>query len=200
VIDAGANLGYHTIFLSKLVGNNGAVLAFEPDPVHYEKLKSNLALNNVKNVAAYPHALLNGYGNLDFFSYPGGGYSSFAPFKGSTKVKVPTFALDDILIPDAHIRMMKIDCEGAEELILKGARKSLLRTDAVVLEFNYSIMPIFGSTDRAIRDFMDELGFDLFVLRRDGSEPVKVPLDIKIKMEGREPHVFNGLFARRGAS
>lgn len=199
-IDAGANLGYHTIFLSQLVGDKGAVLAFEPDPTHYAKLKANLELNEIKNVHAYPHALLNMRGELNFFSYPGGGYSSFVPFQGSHRISVPTFTLDEILLPYVPVRMIKIDCEGSEERILHGAKESLARIDCVIMEFNYSIMPIFGSTDRSIRNYMDEQGFDFFVLRRDGSEPVNVPLDLEIKMEGKTPHMFNGLFVRRGIS
>ena len=41
-IDAGANIGYHTIFMSQLVGPTGLVLAFEPDPTHFPSWKPTL--------------------------------------------------------------------------------------------------------------------------------------------------------------
>lgn len=200
-IDAGANVGYHTLFLSYLVGNAGGVLSYEPDPTHFKKLQANVELNKLKNVRTFPHALWSCQTKMDFWSVAGGGYSSFARFVNFSPTKIPDIQavkLDDIISPDTHIRLMKLDCEGAEEQILLGAKETLTRTDCVVMEFNFGIMHCFGSTDRAIRDYMVQYGFDMYVLRRDGSEPFYVEPELKIKMEGRKPHMFNALFAKRG--
>ena len=94
--------------------------------------------------------------------------------------------------------MIKIDCEGAEEQILHGGKEMLAKTDCVIAEFNFSIMGAFGASDRSIRDYMKEQGFDFFILRKDGTEPVYVPDDIKIKVKGRKPHMFNGIFVKPG--
>ncbi|HET7377837.1 MAG TPA: FkbM family methyltransferase [Anaerolineae bacterium] len=201
-IDAGANCGYHSLLLSRLVGDSGGVIAFEPDPTHFVRLIKNLELNNVGNVRAFPNALWSSDGSAPFWSVSGGGYSSFAKFENfhPTEVMVPMFALDNVVSLDANIRMMKIDCEGAEEQILHGAERLLSKTvDYVIVEFNFGIMGAFGSTERSIRDYMASLGYDFFVLRRDGSIPVLVPPELKIEMEGTQPHIFNGLFAKRAA-
>lgn len=200
-IDAGANLGYHTLFLSRLVGDAGGVIAYEPDPTHFAKLTANIELNKLNNVQAFQHALWSCQTKMDFWSVKGGGYSSFARFVNFSPDKVPDMLacrLDDIIAPDVSIRLIKLDCEGAEEQILLGAKSVLARTDCVVMEFNFGIMHCFGSTDRAIRDYMAGYGFDMYVLRRDGSEPFYVKPELEIKMEGRKPHMFNALFAKRG--
>lgn len=201
VIDAGANVGFHSIFLSHLVGENGAVFAYEPDPVHFKKLQANIELNGRTNTFAFQHALWSCKQKMDFWSVKGGGYSSFARFVNFSPEKVPdmqAFALDEIINPSVPVRLIKLDCEGAEEQILLGAKELLARTDCVVMEFNLGIMPCFGSTDRAIRDYMAGYYFDMYVLRRDGSAPFFVEPKLEIKVQGRKPHMFNALFVKRG--
>lgn len=199
-IDAGANLGYHSLFLSRLIGRKGTVLALEPDPAHFQRLLANIELNDVHNIVPFPNALWSQAGEFDFWSVEGGGYSSFARFINfsPSKIKVDAVRLDDFIKSDFKIRLIKIDCEGAEEQILHGGQNVLRNTDCVILEFNFGIMGAFGSTDRSIRNFMAERGFDCFVLRRDGKEPFPLPPDMPIKMEGRKPHMINVLFARKG--
>ena len=50
VIDIGANIGYFTLLFAKLVGPNGKVFAFEPDPTNFSILKKNIEENNYDNV------------------------------------------------------------------------------------------------------------------------------------------------------
>lgn len=198
-IDGGANLGYHTLFMSHLVGQGGCVLGFEPDPAHFATLESNIKLNNRDNIQIFNYALWNGVGEIDFWSIKGGGYSSIARFSNMapTKVQVRAVRLDDIKAL-GHIRMIKLDCEGAEEQILRGGKDTLAHTDCVIIEFNYQIMGAFDASDRKIRDYMKEQGFDLYVLQKDGSEPFFVPHDVEIIVQGRKPHTFNGLFVKPG--
>ena len=57
VIDIGANIGYYTLLLSKLVGKNGKVIAFEPDKDSISMLKKNIKHNNCRNVQIVPMAV-----------------------------------------------------------------------------------------------------------------------------------------------
>jgi len=56
-IDVGANVGIFTVVLAKAVGKNGAVLAFEPLASNVERLRRNVAMNNLENVTIYPFAV-----------------------------------------------------------------------------------------------------------------------------------------------
>src|SRR6478672_202977 len=56
VVEVGANLGAHTVFLSQQVGQKGVVVAFEPQRIVYQTLCANLALNNLPNVFALQQA------------------------------------------------------------------------------------------------------------------------------------------------
>src|SRR5436309_7187120 len=57
VIDVGANIGAHTLWFAKTVGNGGGVVAFEPQRLIFQTLCANLALNNVMNVMAFWQAV-----------------------------------------------------------------------------------------------------------------------------------------------
>ena len=59
VLDLGANIGYFTLLFAKLVGNNGIVFAFEPEPQNIALLTKNIKINNYKNVTLVPKAVSN---------------------------------------------------------------------------------------------------------------------------------------------
>ena len=196
-IDAGANLGYHSILMAKMCGKGGQVLAFEPDPTCIDKLRNNLVLNDVADICfPAPVALWEGnYEHAQFFVMDACGYGSFVKFANTeqTKVDVHAVALDSVLNPDVHIRLLKIDCEGAEEKILHGTEETLKRgIDGVVIEFNFSI----SKNDREIRNYMNSLGYDLFFLFDDGQFPEYISPDTIIQ-RGEHRFHFNGLFSKR---
>ena len=97
----------------------------------------------------------------------------------------------------SHIRLLKVDCEGSEEHILHGAEKTLKRgIDCVIVEFNYKIMPLVGTSDQVIRDYVHSLGYDFFFLHKDGRIPPSyIAPATKITVEGKG-FVFNGMFTK----
>jgi len=204
-IDAGASIGYHTMLMAKMVGANGEVLAFEPDPNYFTKLRANIELNDAKNVTLLPIPLWDEAVEMPFYVIdPVGDYadyqglSSFVHYNHppSTEIKTITQPLDK-LVGSAQIRLLKIDCEGSEEKILRGAQQLLRRgVAAVIVEFNYKIMPLVRSSDRIMRDYMHDLGYDCFFLHLDGKSPTYIPPDTAITVGG-DRFVWNALFARR---
>lgn len=204
-VDAGANIGYHSLLMSKLVGDNGRVLAFEPDPNCFDKLKDNLELNGAGNCSPVPIALWEG--NIkaaDFYLVHKEdrenefaiGYSSFCKYRNVdlTKISVETVKLDDVVHSDMPaINFLKIDCEGAEEGILHGAEKLLRRgIDAIVCEFNFSII----DNNKIIREYMASLGYDFFYLFESGHLPQCIDVDVIIEPSERRRH-FNGMFSKK---
>ncbi|WP_254218785.1 FkbM family methyltransferase [Burkholderia multivorans] len=66
VVEAGANLGSHTVMLSRAVGESGTVFAFEPQRHTFQLLCANLALNERLNVRAYQYAIGDAEGVVEF--------------------------------------------------------------------------------------------------------------------------------------
>lgn len=199
-IDAGANLGYHSLLMAKLVGDTGEVLSIEPDSGCIDKFKANVALNNAKNINLLPVALWSDKTDRPFYSAEHTGYSSFLEY---ADIKCDALAvridkLDNII--DVPVRLLKIDCEGAEEHILHGAEKLLAHVDCVIVEFNFRIMEAFNTNEKDLRDYMHKLGFDFFYLCLDGAPPKLIPSNAKLEMNGKNLFHFNGMFVKRGVT
>ena len=126
VIDAGANIGVHTLFLARKVGPNGRVLAFEPQRLMFQTLCGNLALNSITNTYCWNMALGAAPGETtapmldptqpDNF----GGVSLEGEIPGEP-VSVTT--IDAFELPRCDF--IKIDVEGMEEDVLRGAEHTI---------------------------------------------------------------------------
>jgi FkbM family methyltransferase len=126
VVEAGANIGAHTVHLAKLVGPRGMVLAFEPQRIIYSLLCANLMLNEQFHVQPFRAAVSDAVGTIRVpVLNPRGrlnsGGLSLATFK--TGEPVPVVRLDDYQMPS--LRMLKIDVEGMETEVLRGASQTI---------------------------------------------------------------------------
>lgn len=124
VFDIGANVGFYTLLASVLVGRQGRVVAFEPLPRNLSYLRKHLALNHIENVKVVGDAVADKAGTVTFDT---GGNPSMGRINSGGSFQVNTIALDE-QIDLGHLpkpNFMKIDVEGAELLVFKGA-KSLL--------------------------------------------------------------------------
>jgi FkbM family methyltransferase len=130
VFDIGAHAGFHSVFCGLLVGATGRVLAFEPNPISRRSLEGQIRLNRTLRLEVIPYALSDTVGLADFDATRGR-QSRITP---TGKSKVETKTLDSLVglelpIPD----VIKIDVEGEEEKVLRGARKTLSKFRPIVL-------------------------------------------------------------------
>ena len=144
VLDVGAWLGPYTLLISSIVGDSGRVIAFEPDPIARKGLARNLRLNGITNVTLESTAVGNviGFANLSARQFGESGSSVFWAPKGSEHIKVAVTTIDSYcgsrgIAPD----FIKIDVEGAEDLVISGATQILGRFHPEVLvEFHALFM------------------------------------------------------------
>ncbi len=126
-VDCGANVGYFTMMAAKIVGPTGHVWAFEPSPNSRNALLQNVSANAYSQVSVLPFALSSAAGKEKFTDVPrGGGTSSFAPAPSEQGVviDVDTIALDDLgALFGSSPALIKIDVEGAEMRLLRGAAR-----------------------------------------------------------------------------
>lgn len=131
VFDIGAHCGVSTYQLSKLVGNEGRVVAFEPDPVNYGILMRNIERHDLRNVVAQNVAIAGSGGKLEFNSEGTIGSGLVSQMQRDSVGSI--VMVDAMTIADAFGRwgkpaFCKIDIEGAEIDVLKAAMR-LLRED-----------------------------------------------------------------------
>ncbi|MDT8308001.1 MAG: FkbM family methyltransferase [Bacteroidales bacterium] len=138
-IDVGANVGMYTLTLSNVVGDHGNVWAFEALPQNVSRLKSNIYNNNLNNVEVFPLALGDDSGSVDFLVATDGAYGSLISVQDNKEtnqtIKVQVEKLDVVWgnSKKPKVDFIKIDVEGAEVGVLKGAINLLQTCKPVIL-------------------------------------------------------------------
>lgn len=141
-VDVGAHVGYYSLKAAAMVGPTGRVLAVEPNPETIRRLRANIRESGASQVAVQPVACSDSEGVVDFFASPRENTSASSMSKvnaaqgGSVRATyhVRTRSLDAIVRDSGVTRVdvIKIDVEGAELLVLKGAGETLDRYHPVV--------------------------------------------------------------------
>jgi FkbM family methyltransferase len=130
VVDAGANVGTHTVAFAKAVGGAGRVLAFEPQPRVFELLERNVRSNGYDSVRCHRVALgaersVRHARGLDYAAHVNVGAVSLLTAAAESSFSVEVVPLDSFDL-DA-VRLIKIDVEGMESDVLRGAAATLRR-------------------------------------------------------------------------
>lgn len=136
VIDVGAHIGFVSHLMARRYPDR-IIHAFEASPSTHESLVGNLTLNGVKNVNAYNVAIADHEGRLDFEADPRyRATNSIALETDKHKVSVPCITIDNFVRRQNvnQIALLKIDVEGYEDVVLKGAEKTLENTHMVFYE------------------------------------------------------------------
>jgi FkbM family methyltransferase len=139
--DVGANIGVITVPLAAAVGPKGRVVAFEPSAPNVERLRRNAELNGAENVEVMAVAVGRRSGSLALHLSADPAFHSTVATpshpQGSATAKVPVVSLDETWIRSGRpaVSVLKVDVEGAELDVLKGAA-ALLETcrPAVLVE------------------------------------------------------------------
>ena len=214
VLDIGAHHGLYTLLASKRVGANGKVVAFEPSPRELKQLRRNVLLNFSFNVHIEPLALGKEPSDAVLHVVQGGedGCNSLRPPVVSSPtrpVRVKVAPLDEFLhrarIPT--VDFVKLDVEGAELDVLKGAEKLLhggARPVFLVEVYDIRTRP-WGYDAREIVQFLNRAGFRWFQLTTAGFiEPISPDIGaydtnlVAVPEEGM--HLVVKCFEHAGAS
>lgn len=175
-VDAGANVGFFTLLMSRLVGPTGHVLAFEPGINNIAKLQGNIDRNQLTNVAFYERALWSEPKAATLHMCTDSGNNALVPVPESVSHMLVRAERLCEHIRHKPVRFIKIDVEGAEEHVLRGAGLVFEPLPAfITCEMNTCALARFGSSPRKIRDYMLGRGYDTFVMHRDGAIPTLLP-------------------------
>ncbi len=165
VVDIGAHHGFYTLYASKLVGDQGLVIAFEPSVRELQKLRFHINLNRCKNVKVAPFALSNSEETTDFYVVMGrdtGCNSLRTPVvtEPIERVQVQTSTLDSYLNRTGvqKVDFIKLDAEGAELKILNGASHLLNRfpRPIILCELSEGRCLPWGHTCKDIIDLLEK--------------------------------------------
>lgn len=171
IIDIGANIGYYTILAAKRIGNNGRVLAIEPQPSVYQNLRRNVSLNDLNsNVTTFQIAASNKEGEV-VFHVPEVGLEALASqqlngrFESKATITLPCRRVDDVVFENqiGHVDLVKIDAEGAELSIFEGMSSVLSgeKKPVLIFEANEKNTEPFGYSVFDLLKRVHEYGYRL---------------------------------------
>ncbi|HYL84934.1 MAG TPA: FkbM family methyltransferase [Candidatus Angelobacter sp.] len=187
VLDIGANHGLYTLLASRCVGSRGRVFAFEPSPRECKRLRTHTWLNRCTNVSVQACALGNETTEACLYVVEGSqtGCNSLRPpiaNTGTSPQNVRVNRLDDWLREHKieRVEFIKLDVEGAELEVLRGARELLERRPRPVIlaEVQDLRTQPWGYPAKEIIDFLRDRGYQWFSLSPEG---LLEPLDVSRK-------------------
>lgn len=135
-VDVGANIGYYSILAGKIIKDRGQAIAVEPMQETANILELNARLNRLNNVTIAKKALWNSKTRIKMW-LPEGlyGQASATDVRGKPFL-VDAIPLDDLCRDIPFIELLKIDVEGSELQILRGAKQTLWKTKYLILELS----------------------------------------------------------------
>ncbi len=162
-LDIGANIGVHTLALSRLVGPAGRVYAFEPEPHNFALLEENLRLNGATNVTALCTAVGDATGTCRLATNPRNRGDNRVLTGGAwASGEVPITTVDESLpvLSGATVKFVKIDVQGYEHHVIRGMQATLARNpDAILaIEVFPAALRAAGTSPRKLIEYLAGLG------------------------------------------
>ncbi len=200
IVDIGAFEGLHSILFAKLMGDTGRVLAFEPDPENCEWLRRNIVANQCKCVDLHQYAIADTEGSSIFYPSLGtGSIVSRSTWEAHQReaIAVRTRRLDDVLseLSIDHIDVIKIDVEGADLKVLRGAEQTLRRSRA------HLVMDVDVCTDGERRELFELLCSYGYTIYRNGKELRRIERADELSVPPYLPmrHVIREIYATKSS-
>lgn len=208
VLDVGAHIGMITAVAAKVVGPSGKVYAFEVDEANFAELQRTIKRNHLSNVQSENIALSDKSGTVDF-EKPDGAWGSFEVSKnegsesdlsrifgdGATQLYSRTATTIDEYLARCSVNrvdLIKVDVDGPELAILKGAIASLERfRPALIVEAGMFNLRQGVSFDELF-EFLTGCGYRVYAAARtdDHIIPIQVPADLPVDVLNDDLDLF----------
>lgn len=172
IIDVGANIGWTCL---RMAGKaiRGQVIAFEPDPVNASRCVGNAALNNFSNLKIETLALgdADGQASMEVRTPANLGGNRISAGSGTTPVTVKRMDHVASVQQLRRVDLIKIDVEGYELKVLKGAEETLKRCrPKLFIEIDDENLRDQGDSARAVITYLRSLGYTSFIDAATGAE------------------------------
>lgn len=166
-VDVGANQGIFTL-LAATRNPRLRVLAFEPNPQVFAVLESNVARNHLADRVELSRRALSNEGGIVQFELPvhpfaaHGQLTAVGSLDDASSVDCEAACLDDV-VGSHRVDLVKIDVEGAEALVLEGARRTLTRWHPLL------IIEVLDGSNEGVEAMLRDLDYTFYWLTRRGA-------------------------------
>jgi FkbM family methyltransferase len=208
-VDVGTHVGFFSTLAASLVGDEGKVVSFEPEPRNFGQLQDHIGLNGFRNVVGVNAAVGAETSRAEFWvnADNDGGHALWNVGRHGFNVRsraVEDRRTVDVTTLDAHLtagearvpKLIKIDVEGSELSVLRGARELLARGVPYVLcEINHFALEQMGTSEQELRAYMAGHGYITNAMNPQTGEIIPLAPDQRVVSD----NVFNLLFRHRTA-
>ena len=168
VLDIGANIGFFSVLLSKMVGPTGSVLAVEPQTENFRLLQENASVNHLTNLQLYNVAVGRSEGKASLYlsDWNGGMHRLYDSVCCTSETESVQLTTVDSIVANQKVDLIKIDIEGYEFFALEGAKNCLLQNPDIQIITEYCALTAMeaGSSPIAMLQYLDQFGFQPFSL------------------------------------
>jgi FkbM family methyltransferase len=181
-IDIGANVGWHTLLMARLVGPGGRVLAAEANPSVRSRLQDNLNLNRFEQAEVIPYAIADTEGVVEFYGpeaddADSGNGHIVTDGAGAKRgiIRVETRRLDTIasMAKIDRLDLIKIDVEGFEWSVLQGGEVTIAKfRPHIVFEYDANYASRGAANPALIHAFFRKHNYNLYSIGRSWAEAV----------------------------
>jgi len=199
VVDIGANQGLYSLLFSRLVGAEGVVIAFEPEPDMFAALETNIAANSVENVECHRLAIgsKSDQAMLSRSLIHGGDnrLSSGHSKQISAKKPVRVTTLDDV-VGERTIDFIKMDVQGWEWEAIRGMKETIGQNRDIGIHFEFwpAGLRDSGCNPLELLQFLLQQEFRIYRCDDAKETPVK---DLSLLLGELSGNKFANLYARR---
>jgi FkbM family methyltransferase len=173
-VDVGANWGYYTLAAAHMVGPEGWVVAFEPEPRLFALLRANIDVNTLRHVLLKPFAIGPRQERVPFSAFKAeDGNWGLSHAVDRDRADVTDFESDSLPLDDAldgasvdAVQLVKIDVEGAETGVLAGMQRGLAsgRYRYIMLECHPGLLAERGLTETSCVAALSDAGYRLWLI------------------------------------
>ena len=180
IIEVGANFGVHTLRMAKLIGCQGKIFAFEANSTVSKYLKKSIEMNCLDNISLFEKAAgeksAESHMSFDILNI-GAGHLTSSEKPGSVKTEI--VKLDDV-ISEYHIDLLKIDAEGYEYKIFKGAKNIIDKNEdhiILMIEWVQNHLKNQDSNPLEVVEFLKSYNFKIWRIgNKKKDEQILVPI------------------------
>ena len=169
-VDVGAHIGYYSLKAARVVGPQGHVIAIEPNPDTVRELRDNIQASGANVIAVQPVACSDSEAEVDLFAAKRANTGQTSLSRANAQRSGGVSAVYhvrarplDAIIQEAgvsRVDVIKIDVEGADLLVLKGAKQTLARYSPIlIVEVADEWLQAMGASPAELREFLRSQGY-----------------------------------------
>jgi FkbM family methyltransferase len=188
VFDVGANIGYYSLQASPLVGSSGSIYSFEPVASTHQELATNISINGITNIKAFKHIVSDHSGMMTMRRGPrdnsGSSHVETGNIPQAEGEPVLAVTLDEFVKANRidKVDLIKIDVEGYEAAVVKGAEQILKQFKPILLiEVCTRVILRYFKGKEELYSFLNGLGYRPYGILHSGQlRPLQAPEDGKL--------------------